>query len=352
MTSRSLENARSLSQHNLSCGSAPPNAAAAVIWPARGGIDVPPVLSSRSTDVRGGFGGLEGRTPRAGDRLTTSPMESVDSKNVPRIVLPDLPSFSTSAGPTAHIVRVLPGPQTEWFTSASVAAFYSAEFLIGQNSDRMGYRLAGPRLELTHSRELASEAAMFGAIQIPHVGAPILLAADHPTTGGYPKIAVAISADRSIVAQAKPGDSLRFVETTLGEARRVAARTRSRAARAIPRDRPCLEGVAMNDTRSIDLNADLGEEVSEVGFVCDAAIMAYVSSINVACGVHAGDEKTMHAAIRAGKIAGVAIGDHPGLSDRDGMGRREVQLDPADAYRLVFDQVAACLARSPGKKTR
>jgi allophanate hydrolase subunit 2 len=115
-------------------------------------------------------------------------------------------------------LRVLPGPQLEYFASDALDALQSAPYAIAQNSDRMGFRLEGPRL--THSRgaDIISDATPLGVLQVPASGQPILLMADRQTTGGYPKIATVIAADLARAGQLAPADTIRFVVCTPGDA--------------------------------------------------------------------------------------------------------------------------------------
>ena len=118
-------------------------------------------------------------------------------------------------------VRILWGPQDDAFTRAAREAFLSSRFEITAQSNRMGYRLAGPVLEHETSADLLSEATPLGSIQVPASGQPILLMADRQTTGGYPKIATVIAADVPIVGQLGAGDWVGFAPCAIEEARRV-----------------------------------------------------------------------------------------------------------------------------------
>jgi len=112
-------------------------------------------------------------------------------------------------------IRVVLGPQQEYFTAEAVAALLGSEFRVSPNADRMGMRLDGPRLRHRHGWDIVSDAIATGAIQVPGSGQPILLLADHQTTGGYPKIATVVSADLPVVGRRRPGDALRFVAITV-----------------------------------------------------------------------------------------------------------------------------------------
>lgn len=162
----------------------------------RGGIGVPPVLGSRSTDTLGGLGPPPlgpGDLLVVGDDPGT-PIE-VDVAPQPR---------------RAQRVRVWPGPRGDWFTGG-LAALSANAWRVQPDSNRVGVRLTGPPLRRARDDELPSEGMVEGAVQVPHDGQPIVMLADHPVTGGYPVVAVVDPADLGIVAQARPGDALQFV---------------------------------------------------------------------------------------------------------------------------------------------
>jgi biotin-dependent carboxylase-like uncharacterized protein len=172
-----------------------------------GGIAVPRVLGSTSTYVRAAIGGLDGRALRRGDFV---PLAIARASKRAELRLP-LPLTPTGDQP----IRVVLGPQQEYFTEEAVAAFLLAEFRISQSADRMGMRLDGPFLQHRRGWDIVSDAITTGAIQVPGSGQPILLLADHQTTGGYPKIATVISADLPVVGRRRPGDRLRFAAVTV-----------------------------------------------------------------------------------------------------------------------------------------
>lgn len=193
-----------------------------------GGIDVPLVLGSRSTYLRAGMGGHEGRPLKERDRLAIG-----HSTSAAALVLQRLrPGTSSapiktcrwrigdvgpiySANPT---LRVILGSEFDWLSPRSREGLFSAEFEVMPQSDRMGYRLAGPPLSLNPPRELISQAVCPGTIQVPADGQPILLMADCATTGGYPKAAHVASVDLPLAAQVRPGDKLHFACISLAEA--------------------------------------------------------------------------------------------------------------------------------------
>ena len=168
-----------------------------------GGIDVPPVLGSRSTDLASGLGGFAGRPLRAGDRL------GVGRWAGPRV--PRMPPGAPVALPSGGArVRVMPGPDGDRVGLRAMEVFGQARFTLGPESNRMGYRLRGPSLELAEMGPLLSSATPVGTVQAPPSGEPILLMADRQTTGGYAKIATVISADLPVAGQLAPGDWIAF----------------------------------------------------------------------------------------------------------------------------------------------
>ncbi|PDP87894.1 allophanate hydrolase [Glycomyces fuscus] len=165
----------------------------------RGGVDVPPVLGSRSTDVLAGLGpGL----PVPGALLPVGPAPA-DFPNV------DHAPAAPVGGPEA-VLRVVLGPREDWFTEGAVRTLLSSAYEVTPRSDRVGARLSGPALERARSGELPSEGMVAGSLQVPPGGEPVLFLADHPVTGGYPVVAVVCSADLPGAAQARPGTRLRF----------------------------------------------------------------------------------------------------------------------------------------------
>jgi len=168
-----------------------------------GGINVPPVLGSASTYVRAALGGLGGRALRRGDFVPLAAARATERAEL-RLASP-MPATGDQP------IRVVLGPQQEYFTDAAIVALLDAEFRISPSADRMGMRLDGPLLELRRGWDIVSDAIITGTIQVPGAGQPIVLLADHQTTGGYPKIATVISADLPVVGRRRPGDTLRFI---------------------------------------------------------------------------------------------------------------------------------------------
>ncbi len=165
----------------------------------RGGVDVPPVLGSRSTDVLAGLGP---DLPVPGALLPVGPAPA-DFPNADHAPVPPV-------GGPEEVLRVVLGPREDWFTEEAVRTLLSSAYEVTPRSDRVGARLSGPVLERARSGELPSEGMVAGSLQIPPGGEPVLFLADHPVTGGYPVVAVVRSADLPRAAQACPGTRLRF----------------------------------------------------------------------------------------------------------------------------------------------
>ncbi len=160
-----------------------------------GGIDVDPVLGSRSTDTLAWVG----------------PPRVVTGSVLPVGVPTGAPSAVDVATPARRgPLRVDPGPQVGWFVADAVARLCSTSYAVGSGSNRVGLRLDGPAVERVRDDELPSEGMVLGAVQVPPDGRPVVFLADHPTTGGYPVVAVVRTADLAACAQLRPGDPVRF----------------------------------------------------------------------------------------------------------------------------------------------
>jgi antagonist of KipI len=177
-----------------------------------GGIAVAPMLGSRSTHLVSAMGGADGRALAAGDRLPLGDPRRFEG-------MPLAPQPAAIELPDHHArIRVLPGPQCDYFSDDALDALQSGLYTIGQNSDRMGFRLTGPRLKHARGADIISDATPLGVLQVPASGQPILLMADRQTTGGYPKIATVIAADISLAGQLGPADTIQFAVSTPAEA--------------------------------------------------------------------------------------------------------------------------------------
>ena len=176
----------------------------------RGGIAVPNVLGSASTNLAAGFGGFQGRSLRRGDILdvgtnTASPC-SANALALRELVI------------KPNVIRVTTGPQHEMFSAETLASFYASEYAVTEQSNRLGLRLAGLPVSLTDPSELLTEGVSLGAIQVPPNGQPIILFVDQHTTGGYPKLANVIAADIHCIGQLCPRETVRFTEVSIAEA--------------------------------------------------------------------------------------------------------------------------------------
>ena len=178
-----------------------------------GGLAVAPCLGSASTYVRGGLGGFAGRALQAGDVLSVAEPAARDGGE---LCLRERLVFDRNAP-----IRIVLGPQDDYFTEEAVTTLLGAEFTVSKNADRMGLRLDGPFLPHRDGYNIVSDGIATGAIQVPGSGQAILLLADHQTTGGYPKIATVISADLPAVGRKRPGDKIRFAAVSAEEGERL-----------------------------------------------------------------------------------------------------------------------------------
>ena len=195
-----------------------------------GGVDVPLVFGSRSTYLRAEFGGFEGRALRSGDVLLSGAPSTLSAR------IADALRESGAAAVTARwsigaslrprysddpVVRLIAGAHHDLLDDESRERLGSETFRISASSDRMGYRLTGVSLSLRAPVELLSEGVAFGTVQLPPGGEPIVLMADHQTTGGYPRLGEVASIDLPLVAQLKPGDRLRLRIISIDEAHQL-----------------------------------------------------------------------------------------------------------------------------------
>jgi biotin-dependent carboxylase-like uncharacterized protein len=165
---------------------------------AAGGIDVPAVLGSRSTDTLSGMG----PAPLTKDQE----LPVGDPLGEPRGV--DVSVVRPLVPPT--LLRFRPGPRADWFADEALEALTRSTYAVSSDSNRVGVRLNGPGLERHRTGELPSEGLVLGAIQVPASGEPLVFLNDHPTTGGYPVVGVVAAGDLPACAQLRPGDEVRF----------------------------------------------------------------------------------------------------------------------------------------------
>jgi len=188
------------------------------LWLAvSGGLEVPPVLGSRATDLRAHFGGGGGRALQEGDELSLGPAPP-PAETASRIAPWGAPPEWSWTALATPILRVVRGADWERFERKSRRAFLETAFTVGRQADRMGVRLEGEKLGRKTKRELLSEAVAPGTVQVANDGQPILLLGDCQTIGGYPKIAHVITVDLPRAAQLRPNDTVRFEEVTPTEA--------------------------------------------------------------------------------------------------------------------------------------
>ncbi|ANB58968.1 hypothetical protein GFC29_1144 [Anoxybacillus sp. B7M1] len=183
-----------------------------------GGLHVPPLMNSRSTYTKAAIGGFYGRPLQKDDELSLRPA-------------PCLPEWPPSWGiafsirqyinSQEKVIRAVEGPDFHTFTKESIEHFFTEVYEVTTQSDRMGYRLRGQKLQRSVDQEIVSEAVTFGTVQVPASGDPIVLMADRQTTGGYPRIAQVLAVDLPILAQARPGDRIRFQPSSWQEAQRL-----------------------------------------------------------------------------------------------------------------------------------
>jgi antagonist of KipI len=195
-----------------------PSQAGCRMWLAiSGGIEVPAILGSRSTDLRCGFGGYKGRALRDGDELSLGKAIAL-LPDTTRVAPWGAPPEWARTALRIPILRVVRGAEWERFERKARNAFLETAFKVSLQADRMGIRLAGAELARKNNREMLSEAVAPGTVQVANDGQPILLLGDCQTIGGYPKIAHVITVDLPRAAQLQPGDIVHFEEVAPAEA--------------------------------------------------------------------------------------------------------------------------------------
>ena len=206
-----------------------------------GGLDIAPCLGSAATYTRGRIGGLDGLPLRAGASvpltLASAPRRTERALSQQLDLALEQP------------VRVVLGPQDDYFTEAAIHTFLNTEYVVSAQSDRMGFRLEGAALEHAKGYNIVSDGIVGGSIQVPGSGQPIVLMADAQTTGGYPKIATVISADMPLLGRRRPGRKVRFAAVSVEEAERL------RRTQELEFKRAAGSLRAASDTGSIDTTA-------------------------------------------------------------------------------------------------
>ena len=185
-----------------------------------GGFDIDPVMGSQSTNLKVKLGGFQGRKLLAGDQIPLRQSMTLDMLGL-RKTTPE------NDYPQTAVVRVVFGPQEDYFTEKGIDTFLRTRYNVSGQSDRMGVRLEGTPIENKNGVDIISDGIAYGSVQIPAAGTPIIMMADRQTTGGYAKIATVITADLYKIAQARPGTGICFQAVTEKEA--VAALKADRA---------------------------------------------------------------------------------------------------------------------------
>lgn len=194
-----------------------PGAAGAFAYlSVEGGLATPMILGSRATHTRSAIGGIDGRMLQPGDVLPRD-IAAANSAGVYTEARIDAPWLArdTSA------LLVVPGPQDDYFTTAAMETFFSAEFRLTVNADRMAYRFTGPAIAHRKGFNIVTDGVALGAIQVGGDRQPMILMADRQPTGGYPKIGHVARVDISRLAQLRPGEACRFAPATAEEARQA-----------------------------------------------------------------------------------------------------------------------------------
>lgn len=178
------------------------------------GFDLPYVLSSMSTNLKCGLGGFKGRKLANGDELPLR--QSSNLGLIGRRRFKEIPKYKDEI-----TLRVVLGPQDDYFTDGGLKTFLTSTYTVTDKSDRMGIRLDGEKIESKNGVDIISDGIVTGSVQIPASGTPIIMMADRQTTGGYAKAATVITADLSLIAQAKPGTKVNFEKISAKDAERA-----------------------------------------------------------------------------------------------------------------------------------
>ena len=178
------------------------------------GINVPEIMGSKSTYLRGKLGGFEGRKLEKGDELPLGEKNLASTGSyAPKKYIPIYEKEYT--------LRVVLGPQDDYFTDEGIETFLNSTYKITSEADRMGYRLDGPVIAHKDGADIISDGIVYGSVQVPGGGLPIILMSDRGTTGGYTKIATVLTPDLSILAQMGPGSSVKFKKVSVHEAHEI-----------------------------------------------------------------------------------------------------------------------------------
>ena len=187
-----------------------------------GGFDIEKAMGSLSTNLKCGIGGYEGRKLMAGDEIYCNRSSRLIGERA---------CEAENFGSDRISVRVILGPQDDYFTDKGIATFLSSEYTVSDKSDRMGIRLTGDAVENKNGVDIVSDGIAMGAVQIPASGEPIIMMADRQTTGGYAKIATVIGRDLTLLSQAKPGTRVSFKAVSEKEAVKLLRKQKNKLSR-------------------------------------------------------------------------------------------------------------------------
>lgn len=187
-----------------------------------GGMEIEPVLGSRSTNLRCGLGGFCGRALREGDCIRFARKTESVPRMEKRVYEPGGEAFRMAVPADGiPVLRAVKGPQEEYFTKRGLCTLTEAVYTVTNDSNRMACKLSGEPVEFVSGGDIISDGIVTGSIQVSSNGMPIVMLADHQTTGGYAKIGTVISVDIPIIGQRKPGEKVRFAFVTVEEAQKL-----------------------------------------------------------------------------------------------------------------------------------
>ncbi|MCI0466506.1 MAG: biotin-dependent carboxyltransferase family protein [Beijerinckiaceae bacterium] len=214
---------------------------------AKGGFETPVVMGSRATHMRSAIGGIEGRMLRTGDILPAAAWPSLAAPGFEAEI--EAPWLREASAP----FRVILGPQDDFFAPATLAKFFASEFTLTPMADRMAYRFEGPEIVPAKGHDIVSDGVALGAIQITGGKKPLVLMADRQPTGGYPKIGHVARADICSLAQMRPGETCRFQQASMEEARAALFALEEEIAKTLL----CLRPLSRKLTSEVLLQANL-----------------------------------------------------------------------------------------------
>ncbi|SKC40803.1 5-oxoprolinase subunit C family protein [Maledivibacter halophilus] len=213
-----------------------------------GGFKLSSIMNSKSTYLRGKFGGLEGRKLKKGDILLVNIEKGYKYLGVRRIPRDFIPDFRNQ-----YTARVIMGPEDHRFTEEGINTFLASEYTLSNQCDRMGYRLNGAKIEHKEGADIISGGITLGAIQVPGHGEPIIMMADRQTTGGYTKIANVISVDIPYLAQLKAGDKISFEKISIKEAQELVRKREEKIIKIIDRFEEIKLDEPINSSRNFNI---------------------------------------------------------------------------------------------------